>query len=269
MSVCAVMVVRDEIDIIARVVGHLLEHVDEVLVADNMSVDGTYELLRAMEEAQPDVLRVRRDEEPGHYQGRKVTALAGEALQRGHRWVVPCDADEVWYAPEGRTLRDWLDAVGRETQFVKAAIYNHVCTVEDDLADTDPVTRIRWRQRVPLDIRWGKVACRLRPDLVIADGNHSASTQGTGTTAHGLMIRHFPYRSADQFVSKAVNGALALSLTDLPEGTGAHWRAYGDHIAKGGPEAGRSWFYEWFQSSDPEADDSLVYDPAPVRETAA
>lgn len=264
MSTCAVMLVKDEADIIETTIRHLAAHVDEILVADNLSTDGTPEIIGALaDEGLP--VRLSVDEEPAYYQAQKTTALAQRALELGHRWVIPCDADEIWYAPEGRTLRDWLDAIGREHQFVKAAIYNHVATVDDDDDTPDPVARIQWRQRVPLDIRWGKVACRLRPDLEIHQGNHSASTTAVGATGHGLELRHFPYRSAEQFIRKAINGYAAYKATDLDESIGQHWRVYGRTIEEHGEEAGRSWFYDAFWSSDPHGDDSLVHDPAPVR----
>lgn len=44
-GVCAVMLVKDESDIIETTIRHLLWHVDEVIVADNMSTDGTYDIL--------------------------------------------------------------------------------------------------------------------------------------------------------------------------------------------------------------------------------
>lgn len=282
MSVCAVMLVKDEADIIEANVRHLLRSVDQVIVSDNASTDGTREILAELVRefgvadrndgyaSTPTLstagLVVLDDPDVGYYQATKTTKLAMAALERGHRWVVPVDADEVWIASDGRRLADFLDGVSRDTQFVKAAIYNHTCTALDDEADPNPVTRIRWRQRTHLAIQWGKVACRLRPDLQIDMGNHSARTHGTGRTEYGLEIRHFPYRSAEHFVRKAVNGLAAYrAAPDLMEqGFGGHWVVYGEAVEKGGPEAGEAWFRDAFFSPDPEHDDSLVYDPAPV-----
>lgn len=261
------MLVRDEADIVGTTVHHLAEHVDEILVADNLSTDGTREILDEIA-ASGIPLVVEDDPEPGHYQGRKTTALAMKALERGHRWVVPCDADEIWLAPEHRRIADWLDGIGREIVFVKGLIYNHVATAKDTNRG-DPVRRLVWRQRTPLDLRWGKVACRLRPDLEIGEGNHDARSHGTGTTGGGLEIRHFPYRSPEQFVQKAVRGLAAFRATDLPESTGAHWRAYGKAVEDGGEAAGRAWFLDSFWAENPAADDSLVLDPAPVSRARA
>lgn len=304
MSVAAVMLVKDEADIIETTVRHLLANVDSVYVWDNLSTDGTLEILSELALEHPGRLEAGSDDEVGYYQDRKTTNLAQYALRAGHRWVIPCDADEIWLADDGRRLADWFAGLSRETQFVKAAIYNHVATALDrpeercpvcngmgrlaatyaeltldspycptcdatggspnGQAEANPVRRIGWRQRQPLDIRWGKVACKLRPDLQIHMGNHSATTSGTGTTGGGLQIRHFPYRSADHFVRKAINGYAAYRATTMDESTGAHWRVYGRAIEEGGPEAGHAWFYDAFWSANPAADDTLVHDPCPI-----
>lgn len=263
MSVAAILLVKDEVDVLDHTLKHLLGHVDEILLRDNNSTDGSGELMREYAREHSNVL-LELDPDPAHYQSRKMTALAQWAFQRGHRWALPIDPDEIWYAPEGRPISDWLAVVGGEIQFVKAAIFNHVCSGLDDPHDPDPVRRIQWRKRVPLDRRWGKVACRTRPDLVIANGNHEGHTQGIGVTGDGLEIRHFPYRSKEQFVKKALScyrGLLAAK--EESEGTGAHCRAYGRAIEEGGVEAGYAWFRDAFWVEDPHADDSLVYDPAP------
>jgi hypothetical protein len=272
MSVATVMLVKDEADVIGTVVEHMLAHTDEVFVADNLSTDGTLDILEQMRRDVGDSLRtlnVLKDETVGYYQAEKTTKLAQLALVSGHRWVIPCDADELWFAPEGRLIKDWLAGIGRELQFVKAAIYNHVCTALDPPDEENPFRRIGWRQRAPFDRRWGKVACRLRPDLQIHMGNHSASTSGTGMTGDGLEIRHFPYRSPEQFVHKAIIGAAAYkAATELDQSFGVHWRTYGRVIEEGGEEAGRAWFYEHFYSSDPESDETLTFNPALPREGA-
>lgn len=249
MTVFAVSMVRDEADIIAETVGHMLRQVDEVIVADNGSVDGTRDILADLG------VTVVGDPEVGYYQSAKMTGLAHLAASKGADWVVPFDADEWWYSPFGR-IADVLTATAA---FVaEAALYDHVATAHDP--DGTPVARMGWRRRQPAELP--KVAVRCRPDLVVHQGNHGAHYDGPTAAVPGLLVvRHFPYRTTDQFVAKARNGAQAYRATDLPETEGAHWRAYGDLLEAEGAEGLAGVFRQWFWSSLPDEDPSLIFDP--------
>jgi hypothetical protein len=274
MSTCAVMLVKDEIDVIDFTLRHLAYHVDEILVADNGSTDGTRELLAVVEVGVP--LSVADDPEVGHYQGRKTTDLAMEALALGHAWVVPCDADEVWYvaAEPERRIADFLVGQAPDIQIVEAELYHHIPTALDPKSSIpegiqtsaspapNPFRRIGWRNREKGGLP--KVACRLRPDLVIQEGNHGATTTGTGARAGGLCVRHFSWRSEEQYARKIANGARAFAETDFPEDTGVHWRMHGSPDEPDFDERVRAHYRSWFFSPNPKADPALIYDPAPV-----
>lgn len=250
MSTFGISMVRDEADIVAETVGHMLAQVDQVIIADNGSTDGTREILEDLPITLVD------DPEVGYFQSRKMSALAARAADEGADWIIPFDADEVWYAHAGRIA----DVLAEQAVPVAAAqIVNHVAAMGDDV-DTSPVERIGWRQQRALPLP--KVACRARLPVTIAAGNHGAHYPAG--VEHGLLeVRHFPYRSPEQFVQKAKNGAAAYAATDLPRSTGQHWREYGELIAEGGDEAGHAWFRKHFWSADPERDPNLILDPAP------
>lgn len=258
MSACAVMLVKDEADIVGYTLRHLLTQVDEVIVADNMSTDGTAELIDALRHELPG-LHYRVDEEVGYYQDRKTTRLAHLARELGHDWVVPCDADEYWYAPDGRRIADWLAGLAPDVAFASADLYDHVPSALDVAVEEEPnpFRRIGWRLREHGAL--GKVACRLLPGLEIRMGNHSAYLPGSGLAVSGLVIRHFTWRTVDQYVRKIRNGERAYAATSMHPSVGAHWRAF-----EGKPdEAVADHFRTWFWKLDPAADASLIYDPAP------
>lgn len=254
------MLVKDEEDVIETTIRHLLWHVDEVLVADNMSSDGTTEILNDLFNEFPDRVHPRRDDEVGYYQDKKTTALALEALQRGHRWVVPCDADEIWHPgkPDVR-IADFLGGLGPDVMTVRAPVFNHLVTKADWAEEENPVKRIQWRQRHP---GMEKVACRLREDLFIEMGNHSCRYAGYhGPSSAGLNVRHFSWRSEDQFLRKIVNGRAAYAATSLHPMYGAGWRAYDGST----DDQIRASFHNAFVRGIPDKDVELIYDPAPLK----
>jgi hypothetical protein len=93
-------------------------------------------------------------------------------------------------------------------------------------------------------------------------GNHSASFDGCGLTVPGLVIRHYSWRSEEQYLRKIRNGERAYAATTMPETTGGHWRMF----AGAEDQAVRDHFWRWFHTSDPYADSSLIFDPAPKPE---
>lgn len=254
-EVWGISMVRNEADIIGPVMAHMATQVDHVLVADNLSTDATRAILEAT------ACRVVDDTDPAYRQSDKMTALAHQARAAGAAWVVPFDADEIWHSPLGR-IADVL--TGLDVDVAHADLYDHVPTSLDDEDVTDPTRRIGWRRREPG--RLGKVACRTAPDLTIAMGNHAADygDDAASTVTGQLVVRHFPYRTREQFVAKAKQGAAALALTQLPRSVGAHWREYGLIAERDGDDALADVFTKWFYSPDPYCDPGLIHDPAPV-----
>ncbi len=246
------MVARDEADIIEATVRHLLWHADEVIVMDHRSTDGTREILEGLP------VEVRSDDELGFWQEERTTALAMEALRRGHEWVIPCDADELWHVRDAPGLRvaDYLGQVRRAT-FVYGCLYDYVPTAVDEVAEANPVRRLGWRKRNHTCL---KVACRLRADLKITMGNHDAEVAGETVADYGLDIRHYSYRAEGQFLRKVRVGLDSYSVeAGMPPGFDigwAQWRGLTDDEIVAA-------FRARFWSADPESDPSLIYDPAP------
>lgn len=251
VTVVGVSMVRDEADIVAATVGQMCSQVDHVIVADNMSTDDTRRILESLP------VTIVDDDEPGYYQADKMTRLAHMArTQFGASWVVPFDADEWWYCPQGR-IADVLES-NPAWPVIEAELHDHVPTALDPVGG-GPVETIQWRRRQPVPLP--KVACQTGEDLLIWQGNHGATYSAPHTQLAGvLQVRHFPYRSPEQFARKAINGAAAYAATDLPDNVGQHWREYGRIAEQSGPEALHDVFRRWFWSADPKAD-GLWHDP--------
>lgn len=253
--VAAISMVKDEQDIIGATVAHMCKQVDLVLVADNGSTDDTREILEALGVSHGVI--VVDDPEPGYYQAQKMSALAQRVADWGAEWVVPFDADELIYSPFGR-IGDVL--AERPEAIATSTLYDHVATALDP-DEANPVARIGWRRKASGELP--KVACRANLPVTIHMGNHDAGYD-TSRIDGLLVTRHFPYRSAEQFVRKARNGAAAYSAAEgLPSHYGQHWTDYGRILAEHGPEALQDVFRQWFWSPDPTRDPTLIFDPCP------
>lgn len=269
MNVVAVAMVKDEADIIAATVTNMAGQVDYVLVSDNGSTDGTLDILCRLVSELGNVTVVH-DHEPAYMQSKKMTGLARQARWRfGADWVVPFDADEWWYSIAG-TIKETLVGAG-DLACVEAQLFDHVATGWDT-CETDPVARLAWRRATPLPLP--KVACRSRENLTIHQGNHGCSYDGiVPRSALMLTVRHFPYRSVDQFLRKVRNGANAYRAAGdrLPTTAGAHWRQWGQILEDQGEDAVTEIFRTWYWRENPtqpldiggETQPSLIKDPAP------
>jgi len=260
---------RDEADVVEGVCRHMADEVDRLIVADNGSVDGTRDLLADLARDLP--LEVVDDRDPAYLQSDKMTSLADYAHQQGATWIVPFDADEVWVCRAGR-IREVLP--GLPYPIALARLTNHLRTLIDP-PDPDPFRSMVWRQPWPEDDpdpvgakRMGKVAVRWQVGARIHQGNHSGDLP-TGEVGglQVLEIHHFPVRSAAHMIRKAENGAAAYAAArerwpDMPASWGAHWKAWGELLAAGGPEAIEAAYNRWWCYDSP-VDAGLLEAPAP------
>lgn len=264
-GVCAVAMARDELDICEAWVAHTASQVDHIIVADNLSTDGTRELLDALAKDYP--LTVFDDDVIAYMQSPKMSALAQRALEMGFSWAVLSDLDEAWMTTDNRPIREFLNGLAPDIRVVTAELFNHIPTAEDDEGEPNPFRRIGWRkrERAPLP----KICARLHPSLIVRQGNHSVYLDGVAPVSPGLLVRHFSWRSAAQYQTKIENGSRAYAQTNLGPDVGAHWQMWG--TPPDDPEALAAWretvtshYWTWFHSPDPSHDASLIFDPAPL-----
>lgn len=221
-KVYGITMVKDESDIIDPIVRNMIsQHCDGVLIYDNMSVDGTSQILSNLAKEFPGIVYVFKDTEVGYYQSKKMTKLAEIAVSDFNaKWIVPFDADELFFSPYG-LVADVIQDI--EESIVVAKVWHMV----SDLDETDnPIEDIKYRlveaERVPVVIfRWS-------PGCIIAQGNHNV-LQHSGKIRRDdlIQVKHYQYRSLKQFTSKVRNGKAAYDATNLDYGIGTHWRVYG------------------------------------------
>lgn len=207
----AIMMVKDEADIIASTVRHTFRQgVDGVLVVDNRSSDRTRDVLDRLAAELP--VFVGDDSYVGYEQAVKMTILADEVRRRGARWVVPIDADEYWFG-EARTLRDVL---AKSRAPIRVARIFNVFPADYEAGSWKVDTRPHPRH---------KVTYRPTRASALEMGNHDVYR--TGRVEAGVSIVHVPWRSLAQFTRKSRNGAAALQQSSLGDWAGSHWRRLG------------------------------------------
>lgn len=214
-SVWAVGMVRNEEDIIGHAIRHLLDQgVDHILVADNLSTDGTPDVLAQLARQDPRV-HVVRDLVDAFYQSEKTSRLARVAWWCGADWVIPFDADEFWFA-RGKTLKQFF---ARRQGGIVYANFHHMVTVATDYESLNDASFI-------LDAKPsfpGKVAVRSHPLVVLRDGNHDAMRVG-GVVPSRLYVAHAKYRSPQQIARKFRQGNNSVMLINPAENIAPHWR---------------------------------------------
>lgn len=218
-AVWAVTMARNEADVVAHTIEHLLgQGVRHVLVADNLSDDDTLEVLRGIARRWP--VTVLHDQLPAMFQEQKITRLARIATAAGAEWIVPFDADELWCATGG-TLAEVLTR--NPHSVLEAPMHDHVPSPDDDPNEQNPYRRIRRRLVEPKAM--GKVAFRAHRLAFVEAGNHAVRHPAGPAVKSDLFIRHVPFRTPEQVVRKVRQGAAASIAAARDGNFSVHWRA--------------------------------------------
>lgn len=173
----AIMMAQDEERRISTPVRHLIEQgVDIVVVINHRSTDHTREVLAELARELP-VVAVENSAE-GFYQGALVSRMARAASARNASWILPVDADELWYgvgAPISSVLR------GSRATIIKAPVWDHL-PIDNGLDSRSPYKEFTKRTVSPGPKH---VAFRAHPLASVHEGNHWVNR-----SAHRSRILH-------------------------------------------------------------------------------
>jgi len=204
MKLVMTLLARDEADIVdAQLKFHLNAGVDYVVATDNLSQDGTTDILESY--AKDGVLHLIR--EPGEYlrQADWITRMGRMAASDfGADWVIHSDADEFWW-PRGDSLKDVLASIPARYGIVRALL-RHFVPRPDDGASFDERMTVRMSSSAPIN----DPRSLFRPNLKIihrADPNVDVSIGAQRLIDSSLIplrgwypveFFHFPVRSLEQ-----------------------------------------------------------------------
>lgn len=221
-AVWGISMMRDEQDVAGATVRHMLDQgLAGVIVADNLSCDGTADAIRAVCPGPP--VYVVNDREPAYFQAEKISYLAHLAWRAGADWIVPFDADEHWYAPE-TNISSYLNA--KRADVVRALMHDVLPASANaggiNFGD-DEMVAVRSLYGIEPKVEMMKVAFRAQSGTHVLTGNHEIAHPGL--REGGLHLLHYQWRGAAQYLRKIRQGAQAVRLAELVEGMAWHWRA--------------------------------------------
>lgn len=264
MRIWAISMVRDEEDIIGYTVAHLIsEGIDGIVVANNLSVDKTQDILEVIKGASSVPVIIVEDKEEAYYQAVKMNRLAEYAIQQGADYILPFDADELWVTANSNSVREVIEA--EHAPILGATVIDHRATALDDIK-VNPIRRMCYRRIETLKLQKMCFSPALTKGR-ITQGNH-AVTDGQGRylsfKPSSLRIRHFPLRSPEQLLRKVLAGGPAYEKTTLPRDVGSHWRDWYDMYKGQGADAVKNIFWHHYYYPEPWNCKTIALDPAPL-----
>jgi Glycosyl transferase family 2 len=204
MKLVMTLLARDEADIVdAHLEFHLNAGVDFVIATDNLSQDGTTEILESYAK-DGRLLLIREDSEYLH-QAEWITRMGRlAATELGADWVIHSDADEFWW-PRGDSLKEVLASIPSRYGIVRALLRHFVPRPDDGSPFAERMT-VRVSTSSPIN----DPRSLFRPNLKVihrADPNVNVSIGAQRLIDSPLMplrgwypieFFHFPVRSLEQ-----------------------------------------------------------------------
>ena len=222
MKLVLTLLARDEADIVDENLRfHLNAGVDFVVATDNLSQDGTTEILESY--ARDGHLHLIREESPYLRQAEWVTRMARlAATDFGADWVIHSDADEFWW-PRGESLKDVLASIPDRYGVVRALLRHFVPRPDDGAPFAERMT-VRMSPTAPIN----DPRSLFRPNLKVvhrADPNVEVSI-GTQRLIDSPLVPlrgwypieffHFPVRSVEQCERKYAHQQVAPGQAPSP-----------------------------------------------------
>ncbi len=214
MNIQAVMMVRNEIDIISASLTEKLGLFDRLLVADMQSTDGTREVVDAYADATKRV-DVYNFPYLARQQAECLSCLSKIAFKSHADWVFFLDADEFLKVENRADLESYLLNCG--SQIVHLPWINLIPTEYGTFSDFDIDQEFSWTGRLST---YSKVAVSghyylSNPDFVLEAGNHNVrrnlSCARPEDVELGFPLYHVPIRSVERIKYKAANSLVVDS----------------------------------------------------------
>jgi hypothetical protein len=222
MKLVMTLLARDEADVVdAQIAFHLNAGIDFVIATDNLSKDGTTEILESY--AREGHLFLIREESEYLRQADWITGMGRLAASDfGANWVIHSDADEFWW-PRGGSLKEVLESIPERYGIVRALLRQFVPRPDDGSLFAE-----RMVARVSASAPINDPRSLFRPNLKIvhrADPNVTVSIGAQRLIDSPLVplrgwypieFFHFPIRSLEQCERKYAHQRTGAGETPSP-----------------------------------------------------
>ena len=204
MKLVMTLLARDEADIVdEQIKFHLNAGVDFVIATDNLSQDGTTEILESY--AKAGQLHLIREDGEYLQQAEWITRMGRlAATEFGADWVIHSDADEFWW-PRGDSLKEVLASIPSRYGIVRALLRHFVPRPEDGSSFAERMT-VRMSTSAPIN----DPRSLFRPNLKIIHRADPTVNVSIGAQRlidspfvplrgwYPIEFFHFPVRSLEQ-----------------------------------------------------------------------
>ena len=222
MKLVMTLIARDEADIVdAQLKFHLNAGVDFVVAMDNLSQDGTTEILESY--VRDGQLHLIKQDSEYLRQADWITQLGRLAASEfGADWVLHSDADEFWW-PRGESLKEVLASIPTRYGIVRSLLRHFVPRPDGGTSFAERMT-VRVSQSSPIN----DPRSLFRPNLKVvhrADPNVQVSIGAQRLIDSALVplrgwypveFFHFPVRSLAQCERKYSHQQVAPGQTPSP-----------------------------------------------------
>ncbi len=225
----AVAMVKNESDVIESFCRHTLTFCDGILICDDDSTDGTREIIEKLAAEGLPVILFYNLHSIGYYQDLLINHLAKKAVDsHGADLVLPLDADEFLYSLNGENPRSTLESLS------DSEVYrlNWPFFLPSDNPRKNSVFLPTYFEEYMNQSRLKKVmvgAALLRnPHNRISIGNQvlykdDSQAFWDARLLDNLILAHYPVRSAEQIMTKAIVGWANALCTLTPGNVAGNW----------------------------------------------
>jgi hypothetical protein len=222
MKLVMTLLARDEADIVEEQVKfHLNAGVDYVIATDNLSQDGTSEILESY--ARDGHLHLIREESEYLRQAEWVTRMARLAAEEfGADWIIHSDADEFWW-PRGESLKEVLASIPERYGVVRALLRHFVPRPDEGDGFAGRMI-VRMSTSAPINDPTSlfrpnlKVIHRADPNVTVSIGTQRLIDSPLAPLRGWYPIEffHFPVRSLEQCERKYSHQQVGRDETPSP-----------------------------------------------------